>query len=61
VCNKDTTLSKIESLEQLKVLECGYKLYVAETKYDYNALSIDTREDLEEARRIIKNRQDIQN
>jgi len=55
----DTPLSIIESLEQLKVLECGYKLYVAETKYDYNALSIDTQEDLEEARRIIKNRQDI--
>jgi len=55
----DTPLSAIESLEQLKVLECGYKLYVAETKYDYYALSIDTQEDLEEARRIIKNRQDI--
>jgi len=53
---KDTPLSIIESLEQLKVLEYGYKLFVVETKYDYNALSIDTQEDLEEARRIIKNR-----
>ena len=51
----DTPLSMIESLEQLKVLEYGYKLYVAETKYDYNALSIDTQEDLEEARKIIEN------
>jgi len=51
----DTPLSAIESLEQLKVLEYGYKLYVAETKYDYNALSIDTQEDLEEARKIIEN------
>lgn len=51
----DTPLSVIESLEQLKVLECGHKLYVAETKYDYNALSIDTQEDLEEARKIIEN------
>jgi len=58
---KDTPLSIIESLEQLKVLEYGYKLFVAETKYDYNALSIDTQEDLEEARRIIRNRQDIKN
>jgi len=33
-------------------------LYVAETKYDYNALSIDTQEDLEEARRIIKKRKE---
>ncbi|HAJ33399.1 MAG TPA: 3-deoxy-manno-octulosonate cytidylyltransferase [Candidatus Atribacteria bacterium] len=54
----DTPLSIIESLEQLKVLEYGYKLYVAETKYNYNALSIDTQEDLEEARRIIENKQD---
>ncbi len=54
----NTPLSVIESLEQLKVLEYGYKLYVAETKYNYNALSIDTQEDLEEARRIIKNKQD---
>ena len=56
---KDTPLSIIESLEQLKVLEYGYKLFVLETKYNYHALSIDTQEDLEEARRIIKNRQDI--
>ena len=56
---KDTPLSIIESLEQLKVLEHGYKLFVVETKYDYDALSIDTQEDLEEARRIIKNKQDI--
>ena len=54
----DTPLSIIESLEQLKVLECGYKLYVAETKYDYNALSIDTQEDLEEARKIIEKRRE---
>jgi len=51
---EDTPLSKIESLEQLKVLEYGYKLFVIETKYDYNALSIDTQEDLEEARKIIE-------
>ena len=55
----NTPLSIIESLEQLKVLEYGYKLYVAETKYDYNALSIDTQEDLEEARKIIERNKEI--
>jgi len=55
----NTPLSIIESLEQLKVLEYGYKLYVAETKYDYNALSIDTQEDLEEARKIIERKKEI--
>ncbi len=50
---KDTPLSIIESLEQLKALEYGYKICVIETKYDYKALSIDTQEDLDEARRII--------
>ncbi len=50
----ETPLSEIESLEQLKVLEHGYKMMVHETRYDYNALSIDTREDLEEAREFIQ-------
>ncbi len=54
----DTPLSIVESLEQLKVLEYGYKLFVVETKYNYNALSIDTQEDLEEARRIIGNKRE---
>jgi len=55
---KDTPLSIIESLEQLKVLEYGYKLFIIETKYNYNALSIDTQEDLEEARKIIEKRRE---
>lgn len=50
---EDTPLSMTESLEQLKVLEYGYKLAVVKTRYEYNALSIDTQNDLEEARRII--------
>jgi len=57
---KDTPLSIIESLEQLKVLEYGHKLFVLETKYNYNALSIDTQEDLEEARKIIENEREIE-
>jgi len=56
---KDTPLSTIESLEQLKALEYGYKLYVVETEYEYNALSIDTPEDLEEARKIIKEGREV--
>jgi len=49
----ETPLSEIESLEQLKVLEHGYSMRVFETKYAYNALSIDTIEDLEKARTLI--------
>ena len=55
---EDTPLSMTESLEQLKVLEHGYRIFVVETEHEYHALSIDTQEDLEEARRIIQNRQD---
>ena len=50
---KDTPLSVTESLEQLRILENGYNIMVVETKYPYEALSIDTEEDLESARRII--------
>ncbi len=50
----ETPLSEIESLEQLKVLEHGFSMMVYETKSVYNALSIDTLEDLEEARSIIR-------
>lgn len=56
---ENTPLSTIESLEQLKALEYGYKLYVVKTKYEHNALSIDTIEDLEEARRIIKEGREV--
>ena len=53
----DTPLCLTESLEQLKVLEHGYRMLVIETKHPYEALSIDTEEDLEEARRIFDRRQ----
>ncbi len=48
-----TPLSETESLEQLKVLEHGFKMKVPETRFKYEALSIDTLEDLEKARKII--------
>jgi len=48
-------LEKIESLEQLRVLEKGYKILVIETKTNRLAgTSVDTREDLEKVEKIIK-------
>ena len=44
-------LEMTEGLEQLRVLESGYKIKVIETKFD--TIGIDTPEDLEKARAII--------
>jgi 3-deoxy-manno-octulosonate cytidylyltransferase (CMP-KDO synthetase) len=47
-------LEKIESLEQLRVLEKGHKIFVVETKMDKAAgISVDTPEDLERVERLI--------
>lgn len=47
-------LEKIESLEQLRVLEKGYRILVVETKMDKAAgVSVDTPEDLEKVERLI--------
>jgi 3-deoxy-manno-octulosonate cytidylyltransferase (CMP-KDO synthetase) len=47
-------LEKIESLEQLRVMEKGYKILVVETKADRAAgISVDTPEDLERVERLI--------
>ena len=47
-------LEKIESLEQLRVMEKGYKILVVETKMDKAAgISVDTPEDLERVERLI--------
>jgi 3-deoxy-manno-octulosonate cytidylyltransferase (CMP-KDO synthetase) len=45
-------LSSTESLEQLKVMEHGYKIKVVRTAFPYHALSVDTQEDLDEVIRI---------
>lgn len=47
-----TPLEKLESLEQLRVLEHGYRLRVVETRQPYVPLSVDTPEDLERAREL---------
>ena len=47
-------LEKIESLEQLRVLEKGYKILVVETKTDRMAgISVDTPEDLKKVEKVI--------
>lgn len=51
---KPTVLQQTESLEQLKVLENGYKIKVVETEFD--SIGIDTEEDLNKARRILKDK-----
>jgi 3-deoxy-manno-octulosonate cytidylyltransferase (CMP-KDO synthetase) len=50
----ETPLSFTESLEQLRVMENGYRIRVVNTKFPYNALSVDTYEDLCEVERIMK-------
>ncbi|MGL5963212.1 MAG: 3-deoxy-manno-octulosonate cytidylyltransferase [Fusobacteriaceae bacterium] len=48
---ESTPLEKSESLEQLRVLENGYKIKVLETRFAI--VGVDTREDLERVRDII--------
>jgi 3-deoxy-manno-octulosonate cytidylyltransferase (CMP-KDO synthetase) len=55
-------LEKIESLEQLRVLEKGYKILVVETKMDRTAgISVDTPEDLKKVEKIISQMKGINN
>ncbi len=48
-----TPLEQAESLEQLRILERGYRLRVVQTERGHGAPSIDTPEDMEEARRYL--------
>ena len=48
---QQTPLESIECLEQLRVLENGFKIKVIET--DYDSISVDTPRDLEVIKRII--------
>ena len=47
-----SSLEKSERLEQLRALQNGYKIKVVET--NYNAIAVDTPEDLEKVRSIFK-------
>ena len=52
---KPTPLEDAEKLEQLRVLENGYKIKVVQTKY--NSVGVDTQEDLERVREIVSSMQ----
>jgi len=47
-----TPLEKAEKLEQLRILEHGYEIGVVLT--DYRSIGVDTEEDLEKVRRLMK-------
>lgn len=52
---ESTPLMEIESLEQLRILEHGYTMTVIPTKYPSKGPNVNTLEDLEKVREIIKN------
>ena len=49
---EQTYLEKLEKLEQLRVLENGYRIKMLET--DYEPVGVDVQEDLEKVRKIIE-------
>lgn len=51
-----TRLEINESLEQLRVLESGYRLKIAVSAHPYEGVSVDTQEDLERVREIVRAR-----
>lgn len=54
-----TILEQVESLEQLRALEHGYRIRVVETKaadHEFSGLSIDTQQDLERAEGMLRER-----
>ena len=50
----DTPLSMAESLEQLKILEHGYRIRIKVTESKHEIIGVDTPEDLEKVRGIIE-------
>ncbi|MBI2929553.1 MAG: 3-deoxy-manno-octulosonate cytidylyltransferase [Verrucomicrobia bacterium] len=54
-----TPLEQIESLEQLRVLEHGYKVRVVESRaadHEFTGFSVDTAEDIERAEQMLRER-----
>jgi 3-deoxy-manno-octulosonate cytidylyltransferase (CMP-KDO synthetase) len=54
-----TLLEQVESLEQLRVLEHGYRMRVVETyttDHEFGGFSVDTREDLARAESLLRER-----
>lgn len=54
-----TNLERIESLEQLRVLEHGYKLRVIETRtknHEFSGFSVDTADDVARAEQMLRER-----
>ena len=47
-----TPLESLEQLEQLRILEYGYRMKAVETKH--NSISVDTAEDLERVRQQMR-------
>ena len=55
-----TPLERIESLEQLRVLEHGFRLRVIETKsrdHAFSGFSVDTEQDLARAEAMLRERE----
>jgi 3-deoxy-manno-octulosonate cytidylyltransferase (CMP-KDO synthetase) len=50
-------LEIVESLEQLRVIEAGYRLRIAVSAHPYDGVSVDTQEELEKVRQIVRTRQ----
>ena len=50
---EQTYLERLEKLEQLRVLENGYKINMVETKYE--SIGVDTADDLEKVKNNIRN------
>jgi len=54
---QQTPMERAESLEQLRLLENGYRIQAVVTEYGEDSLSVDTPADLEKVREIVARRE----